>query len=329
MWIFPDVFSGIFTGKSFSVVCFKAAALIIPPMAICSIMAESLQGLHRYKSSVFLLNVSANVLAIILFILIQRLGFVFDAESLLFLLAGCFFISFLFGCFFLSGWIFRPGSPEIPEITTVTSSCVPLYLTDIMTVSVLWASQLIAGQWLDSVEFAHVAAAQRTAALTSVLLLAFNTVTAPRFASLYASGMVDDLRNLAQWSTWVIVAVAIPVVLMLCLFPGEIMSVFGEEFRDAAHFLPVLALGQLVNAATGSVGYLLMMSGHEKDMRNITFVSGSLAILLPFLLIPLYGAMGAVVSSALALALQNCMALLMVKKRLGFWTLGFAGILQR
>jgi O-antigen/teichoic acid export membrane protein len=99
------------------------------------------------------------------------------------------------------------------------------------------------------------------------------------------------------------------------------MGLFGEEYVQAAHLLQILVVGQFINVITGSVGYLLNMSGHEKDMRNVVFFSGPLALGLGLFLTPIYGATGAAVATAIALASQNLIAVYMVKKRLGFNTL--------
>jgi O-antigen/teichoic acid export membrane protein len=65
----------------------------------------------------------------------------------------------------------------------------------------------------------------------------------------------------------------------------------------------------LVNAITGSVGYLLAMSGHEKDYCNVVLVSGSLAVILALVLTPWFGATGAAIATALAVASQNFLSM--------------------
>ena len=99
------------------------------------------------------------------------------------------------------------------------------------------------------------------------------------------------------------------------------MGLFGQEYTQAAHLLQLLIIGQFVNVITGSVGFLLNMTGHEKDMRNVVFFSGPLALGLGLFLTPIYGTTGAAVATAFALASQNLLAVFMVKKRLGFNTL--------
>jgi len=100
------------------------------------------------------------------------------------------------------------------------------------------------------------------------------------------------------------------------------MGLFGDEFIVAGNLLVIMAIGQFINVATGSVGYLLNMSGHERDFRRVTFFSGPLTVILSFILIDQYGVLGAAIATAVGLSLQNILALFMVRKRLGFWPIG-------
>jgi O-antigen/teichoic acid export membrane protein len=90
-----------------------------------------------------------------------------------------------------------------------------------------------------------------------------------------------------------------------------------------------LALGQFVNVITGSVGYLLTMTGHEKDIRNNMLFCGPFAIMLSLALIPFWGAIGSAIATALALSVQNLIALWLVKKRLGFSLLSEAFLVMK
>jgi O-antigen/teichoic acid export membrane protein len=100
----------------------------------------------------------------------------------------------------------------------------------------------------------------------------------------------------------------------MLIFPSFLMSLFGEEFSEGAVLLQILAVGQFINGITGSVGFLLMMSGHERDMRNVTLISG-------FFLTAQFGIIGVATGTAIAVATQNLLAVYFVKKQLGFNTL--------
>jgi O-antigen/teichoic acid export membrane protein len=114
---------------------------------------------------------------------------------------------------------------------------------------------------------------------------------------------------------------ATPVVVFIFFFADLLMGFFGEEYIQAAYLLRILIIGQFINVITGSVGFLLNMTGHEKDMRNVVFFSGPLALGLGLSLTPIYGPTGAAIATAIALASQNLIAVYMVKRRLGFNTL--------
>ena len=65
------------------------------------------------------------------------------------------------------------------------------------------------------------------------------------------------------------------------------------------------------------------MTGHENDMRNIRIFSLLIAFFFGSFLISLYGALGAAISTTLALSVQNLLAAYFVKIRLGWNPLKF------
>lgn len=166
-----------------------------------------------------------------------------------------------------------------------------------------------------------MAVAQRTAFLISFLLIAINLVVAPRFSALSAQGNLDELKLIVKATVRLVLAVTAPLTLIIILCSGKIMNLFGPEFRDGAILLQILAIGQFINAATGPVGQLLMMTGHERDSRTIAFIVAPSAVVAALVLTPWLGVEGAAISTAVAVSTQNILAGYFVKKRLGFSTL--------
>ena len=103
----------------------------------------------------------------------------------------------------------------------------------------------------------------------------------------------------------------------------QIPSMIGPEFLAGSALLVVLALGQFVNVATGSVGYLLMMTGHEKLMRNSVAIAAALNLALNLTLVPVAGAMGAAIATAISLATLNLVATYYVWSHLGIVMIPF------
>ncbi|WP_374961744.1 polysaccharide biosynthesis C-terminal domain-containing protein [Spongiibacter tropicus] len=285
-------------------------------LALFTLTANALQGLRKVSVSIFILNICMH------FLLVSAvyLGVTKDAGSL----SGFYSIAALANAMLGIGlflW-FRPKKylHEIPW-KMIWGSCLPLWAVTVMGQMVQWSGQFIAGAYVNSGLVAQLAVAQRTAMLASFVLIAVNLVVAPRFAALHRQGDMSGLQSLAITSVKLIGVMALPVVGMMLVFPSWLMGLFGESFDDGASLLQILAIGQFLNAITGSVGSLLMMSGHERDLRNVTLISGFTALFLTWLLTIGFGAQGNAVGTAVAVATQNLLAVYFVKKRLGFNTL--------
>lgn len=155
------------------------------------------------------------------------------------------------------------------------------------------------------------------AALVAFGLQAANAVIAPQFSRLYAQGDKARLQRLVTASARVILLAALPVALIFIIAGGAIAGwVFGPEFTASHLPLAILAAGQLVNAAMGSVGFLLNMTGHERDVARTLLITAGLNVLLNLFLIPPYGLAGAASATAVSLIIWNIVLCRIVKKRI-------------
>ncbi|MEX1664407.1 oligosaccharide flippase family protein [Zhongshania arctica] len=285
-------------------------------LSVLTISAMALQGMRRVLASVFVLNIAANLL------LIASLYLVSDLSAVQ--LAGLYASASLLvgGVGFSFFYLYRPRERKSAiSWRDLFASCGPLWIVVIMSQMVEWSGQFMAGAYVSSEALAQLAVAQRTAMLSSFILIAVNLFVAPRFASLYRNNDMLALEHLAIKSVKLISLFALPVIGGMLIFPSFLMGLFGAEFAEGAVLLQILAVGQFINAITGSVGFLLIMSGHERDMRNVTLISGFSAIFLAWFLTAQFGIIGAATGTAIAVATQNLLAVYFVKKRLGFNTL--------
>lgn len=290
---------------------FEVMSPFISLLAISTILAMGLQGRHRTLLSVLILNVSTNVLMVLSIFFgdvppSELPAFFTIASALTTLLAFMF-------------WFYKLPKTNGSAISwhVLFSSCLPLWLVMFVGQLIQWSGSIFLGIWSTPSEVALFTAAQRTAMLMIFVLTAINTVVAPKFAHLHKSQNHEQLASVAYYSARLLSVVSLPILIIMFVFPKEILALFGEEFDNAAIYLQILAVGQFVNAITGSVGYLLSMSGNEKDLRNSSIVSGLIVITLSLILVPLYGGLGAAISVAIAIAMQNLLAVHWVKKRLG------------
>jgi len=210
-----------------------------------------------------------------------------------------------------------------PSNSQLWQSARPNWVIALMSQALQWFGPIMIGVWLLAEDVAYFNVAQRIALLTSFILMAVNLVVAPKFAAFKAVEDMINIRKTALFSVRLLLISAFPIITFMLLFPSFLMGLFGEDFEQGALILQILVLGQAVNVITGSVGFLLTMSGHERDMRFVTIFSGVMVVILTCTLTPLYGAVGAAVATAFSLAMQNLIAVYFVKKRLGFNTLKF------
>ena len=97
----------------------------------------------------------------------------------------------------------------------------------------------------------------------------------------------------------------------------DVLRVFGSEFSGGGAALLLLAAGQLINIATGSVGFVLIMVGRTGWDLVVYAASLALNLGLAFWLCPRYGMEGAAVANAVTFALSKWARLALVKRFVG------------
>jgi len=201
--------------------------------------------------------------------------------------------------------------------TQLLQSCVPLLQVEILNYAILWLPMLLLGVFADSASAGQYSIAQRLAGQLGLIMLVFAGMTSARFAAHYQAGEFDRMSELASRTTRGLSLLAIPMALLLLVWPQGLLGLFGEGFIAADWVLRVLVVGQLVNLMTGPGGYLLAMSGQESALRNLLSMTALLTLTLSCWLIPAFGALGAAWAAAIAMILQNLACCLLVQRRLG------------
>lgn len=329
--LFADTISELVFNKPELVSVLRWLMLALPAMALFMLLAMGFQGQHRIVLTTIYQNLGLSALFVAVFAAIFCYEKYYAVDSVISWLnaenaAMIYALSALVVCisafvlwYSQVGVTFSVGKLRDSELWSASSN---LWAASCMSLAVLWSGILIAGAYVSTEDLAYLTAAQRTAMLTSFVLLVVNMVVAPRYARLWKEGNIAQIQKLAKWSTRGMIAIVLPVVAVMIVFPEFVMGLFGKGFEQGALLLTIMAIGQFINVATGSVGYLLNMSGHEKDFRRVTFFAGPLTIILALVLTHYFGALGAAIATAIGLSVQNLLALTMVKKRLGFWPIG-------
>lgn len=160
-------------------------------------------------------------------------------------------------------------------------------------------------------------------------LVAVNSVIAPMLSELYSQNKMKALQRLATNVAYLIFGYTVLTTFGVVLFGETLLSLFGEEFTLAYGVLIVLMFSKIVNSLTGSVGYMLTMTGNQRAALRIVAMSSVINLLLNLILIPAYGMIGAALAGVLATMLWNGLMYLEVKRQTGIDTTIFSALLTR
>lgn len=172
--------------------------------------------------------------------------------------------------------------------------------------------------WLDSATTSGIyRIAWQVAAVTALPLAAMNASFAPRITMAHAAGNLPQLEAEARRAARLTLLMSLPIAAVLWLAGGRILAIFGAPFTSGYASLAILTFGQLVNAAAGSVGYLLIMTGHERAAAAGLGAAAVSNVLLNAWLIPVLGMEGAALASCVTLIGLNVAFAMLVRRRLG------------
>ena len=176
---------------------------------------------------------------------------------------------------------------------------------------------ILLGLMANATEAAHFAAAWRLASLVPFGLAAIVTVSGPLIASAHNQGDRAEMARIARLNARFSTVFAVVVASVLLIAGRTILGLFGPGFESAYPALVIMLAGGIANAFTGSVGYFLALTGHQRIALLI--LSGALivSVLLNVLLIPTFGATGSAVASTVAIMVWNFIMVIYVRKRIG------------
>lgn len=181
------------------------------------------------------------------------------------------------------------------------------------------ADKIVLGHYLEAKQVGIYAVAMALVSFVPIALQSVNQIFTPNIAELHAIGSHALLQKLYTTLTRWVLILTLPLAAGIVAFPQALMAIFGSAFRAGATVLIIGTVGQLINCAVGSVGYLLLMSGQQFQMVKIQAANAVLMLSLCVALVPRFGITGAAVAAAASVAITNVWALFSVHRRLGLF----------
>jgi O-antigen/teichoic acid export membrane protein len=156
----------------------------------------------------------------------------------------------------------------------------------------------------------------RVSEVISFALVIVNFVLSPLIARLYASGEKKALQKTITTASRAILLIGALLFLLILIFRNPILDIFGNDFLKGGVPLMILCCGQLINIFCGSVGLLLLMTGHQKYSIYSLFAGLLINIILNLVLTPQFGIIGTAIATACSLVVWNLTMYFFVRRKL-------------
>lgn len=257
--------------KSFMVAC-----LVLPSTVIIHILAARLQALK----CIFLSKAPSELIRPIFLILLTFLSFyAFSLTPRASTIMGVEFISIviaLFGSiYFLRKSIPSPVFEVQPKYETKKwlKTAMPLSLMSSFHLILKQSDVIMVGIFLGTTQAGIYGVASRVAMLLGFGLNAVNSIAAPMISEFYSQSKMKELQRMVSLSNCGVLVFSILVGVLLITLGKFALGLFGSTFVGGYVALVVLLIGQLINALAGPTGYLMTMTGYQKQAAQIVFVS--------------------------------------------------------
>jgi len=161
-------------------------------------------------------------------------------------------------------------------------------------------------------------AAFKTAALSSLALIAFSGIFSPMISSLHRQGLNEDLGRLYRdVSRWTFTG-AFAVFLLVALLSWDVMAFFGPKYVPGWPVVVVVAAAQCFSASVGPTGRMLAMTGNQRVVMGATLFAAAAGLAFSVALVPSLGILGAALAAAASVVIVNAVTLTTVRRRLGY-----------
>jgi len=295
----------------------RVVGVLVPALVLNQQLAATLQGMRRIHQGVIAEQFAQQILRFVLLLGLTVLGLTAETALVASTIAA-------FGVTFILLLYVRRATPRRHESVPAEHRpgllmrfSLPVYFSNIVNTLGGNLQTLLLGTMASLTSVGIFSVAGHIQLIGSIFHSAVVSSSMPVFAQLHDRGDRAGMTRLYQTTSRWTLTLNLPFFLAALIFPQFLLAIFGKEFEAGATALVILACGNLLNAATGSSGAVLDMSGYTiVKLLNAT-ISVGLAIALNLLLIPSYGIIGAAIAAASAVGVVNVLRVIQVRILVG------------
>lgn len=207
-----------------------------------------------------------------------------------------------------------PGTPLNRRIWGYTA---PRAVSAVLEESMRWLDVLLVGLLAGPAAAGLYGAATRFTNAGMILSTSLRIVVAPMYSRHLGAKDLRAANGLYSVTTIWIIAFSVPIYLVLALFGGTMIGLLGQDFRDGALALGILAGGMAMVLTAGNIQSVLLMSGHSSLAALNKLAAVAVNVTLLFVLVPTSGIVGAALAWVAGMALDTLLAITQVHRKVG------------
>jgi O-antigen/teichoic acid export membrane protein len=209
----------------------------------------------------------------------------------------------------------RPATRE--EVRSAIRYGLPRAPAALFAQAIFWVDVWVLAAFEAGTPLDAYSAAARVSQVLLLFLASLSLVFSPFAADLHARGERERLDQLFKRGTRWALAATLPLLIVLFVGAGDVLHAFSGRFEIGESALRILLVGQAANVATGSVGFVLIMTGYTGLDLLDNVVGTALLAALAVALTPAFGIEGTAAAAAFSIAALNVVRLFQVRRRVG------------
>ncbi|MGQ9654422.1 MAG: flippase [Thermodesulfobacteriota bacterium] len=294
-------------------------SISIPIVISLSLLQAVMRGIQRIDKMVAL-GVIRSMIHLAVVGLLLQIGMELGGAIAAFIVGGL--APICYGIIILRRMGLRMLGGAASEVRGLLAFSIPIFLATLSQFVVARLDLLILGYFYGAQSAGLYRAAVTVGSMVNFILGAMNTAFAPMIAELHHLDRKTELKAMYKTVTRWILMVAVPVCCLVLILSKDLLRLFGRGFEEAYVALGILSIAQLCNAATGSVGFMLQMTGKERWFLFNYVASAFLNVSLNLLLVPALGLKGAAIATGSSIVVVNALgsAELWMSQRIHPWS---------
>ena len=206
-------------------------------------------------------------------------------------------------------WPAPVGSPVLPLVV----AGLPLLASNLSQLFTEWYTTVSLGSHWPLAVVGQYRAAWQFVMLAGMVQLTMELMIGPRIAAAVRLGDTPAVARVARRMIALVMVLAAPLFLVIFIFPQFLLAIFGPRFVPGALALQILGVGQMVRLASGPLGTIQIMTGHQRWILVQAVAAVVLCVGFAAWLIPLYGAAGAAAATTAAVVVRTLIAAAIVQ----------------